>query len=94
MQFIYQFNCKWDHYSTLHEQQDKRQAWTSYSTYLLNLTIHQQGIHYIGIRIFNSLPPYIKDVSNNVKKFEYSLKQFLCIHSFYSLEEYFQHNFL
>jgi hypothetical protein len=48
----------------------------------------------MGIRIFNSIPPYIKDVSNDVKKFEYSLKRFLLIHSFYSLEEYFQHKIL
>jgi hypothetical protein len=45
----------------------------------------------MGIKIFNNLPPYIKDISNNVKKFEICLKQFLHIHAFYSLEEYFQH---
>ena len=47
----------------------------------------------MGIKIFNSLPPYIKDMSNNVKKFEICLKQFLHIqvYSFYSTEEYFQH---
>jgi hypothetical protein len=47
----------------------------------------------MGIKIFNNLPPYIKDISNNVKKFENCLKQFLRVHSFYSLEEYFQHYF-
>ena len=46
----------------------------------------------MGIRIFNNVPPYIKDISNKVKKFENCLKQFLHIHSFYFLEEYFQHN--
>jgi len=46
----------------------------------------------MGIRIFNNLPPYIKEISNNVQKFENCLKWFLHIHSFYSLEEYFQHN--
>jgi len=51
----------------------------------------QRGVHYMGIKIFNNLPPYIKDIANNVKKFEICLKQFLHIHSFYSLEEYFQH---
>jgi hypothetical protein len=56
-----------------------------------NLIIHQRGVHYIGIKIFNNLSPYIKDISNNVKKFEICLKQFLHIHSFYSLEECFQH---
>ena len=41
--------------------------------------------------LLNSLRPYIKDISNNVKKFEICLKRFLHIHSFYSIEEYFQH---
>ena len=45
----------------------------------------------MGIKIFNNLPPHIKDIYNNVKKFETYLKQFLRIHSFYSLEKYFQH---
>jgi len=58
---------------------------------ITNLTVYQRRVHYMGIKIFNSLPPYINDISNNVKKFEICLKQFLHIHSFYSLEEYFQH---
>jgi len=49
---------------------------------IINLTVYQRGVHYMGIRIFN-----------NVKKFENCLKRFLHVHSFYSLEEYFQHNF-
>ena len=48
----------------------------------------------MGIKIFNNLPPYIKDISNNVKTFEICLKRFLHIHSFYSIEEYFQHKSL
>jgi len=36
---------------------------------ITNLTIYQRGVHYMGIKIFNSLPPYIKDISNNVRKF-------------------------
>ena len=45
----------------------------------------------MGIKIFSSLPPYIKDIPNNVRKFEMCLKQFLRIHPFYSIEEYFQY---
>jgi hypothetical protein len=41
-----------------------------------SLTLYQHGIHYMGVRIFNSLPSYIKDMSDNIKKFEHSLKQF------------------
>ena len=55
------------------------------------LTLYQRGVHYMGIKIFNNLPPYIKDVSNNVRKFEICLKRFPRIHSFYSVEEYFQY---
>jgi hypothetical protein len=57
-----------------------------------NFTLYQKGVHHMGIKIFNSLPLYIKDISNNVRKFEISLKQFLHTHYFYSTEEYFQHN--
>jgi hypothetical protein len=46
---------------------------------ITNLTVCQRGIHYIGIRIFNNLPPYIKDISNNIKKSENCLKRFLHI---------------
>jgi len=44
-----------------------------------NFTGHQKEVHYMGIRIFNCLPPYIKHISNNVRKFEIHLKQFLHI---------------
>jgi hypothetical protein len=58
---------------------------------ITDLTVYQRGVHYMGIKIFNNLSPYIKDISNNVKKFEICLKRFLHTRSFYSLEEYFQH---
>ena len=37
-------------------------------------TVYQRGVHYMGIKIFNRLPPHIKDISNNVRKFEICLK--------------------
>ena len=49
------------------------------------------GVHYIGIKIFNNLSPYTKNISNNVRKFEICLKQFLHIHFFYSIAEHFQY---
>jgi hypothetical protein len=58
---------------------------------ITNLTAHQRGVHYMGIKIFNNLAQYIKDISTNVRKFETCLKQFLHMHSFYSIEEYFHH---
>jgi hypothetical protein len=33
----------------------------------------------MGINIFNNLPLYIKDITNNITKFETCLKQFLFI---------------
>ena len=41
---------------------------------ITNLTVYQRGVHCMGIKIFNSLPPYTKDISNNVKKFGICLK--------------------
>jgi hypothetical protein len=43
----------------------------------------------MGIKVYNSLPPEIKDLSQNIKKFKSSLMGFLHQHSFYTLEEYF-----
>ena len=54
-----------------------------------NLSVHQNGTYYSGIRVFNSLPAQIKTVSHNRKQFKRALKNFLCVHSFYTLDEYF-----
>ena len=56
-----------------------------------SLALYQHGVYYMGVRIYNSPPLHINDMSGNIKRFERSLKQFLHIHS-YSLEEYFQYN--
>jgi hypothetical protein len=45
----------------------------------------------MGIRVYNNLPPGIKEESHNPKKFKTCLKHFLYIHYFYSMEEYFQY---
>jgi hypothetical protein len=45
----------------------------------------------MGIRVFNTLPLYLKQMFNNRKGFKTALKDFLTIHSFYTLEEYFEH---
>ena len=58
---------------------------------ITNFTVYQKGVHYMGIRIFNNLPPYIKDISNNVRKFEIYLKQFQHIYYSYCIEECFQY---
>ena len=45
----------------------------------------------MGIKVFNTLPQYIKEISNNSREFETNLKRFLHAHSFYSIDEYFQY---
>jgi hypothetical protein len=58
---------------------------------MTTIATYQKGIHHTGIKIFNSLPQSIEDVSNNARKFENGLKRSLHTHSFYSVEEYFLH---
>jgi hypothetical protein len=57
----------------------------------LNLTRYEQCIYYSGVKIYNNLPPHIKQLLDNPTTFELKLKNFLYLHSFYLLEEYFQH---
>jgi hypothetical protein len=54
------------------------------------LTTYQKGTFYMGIRCFNNLPFEIKALVNNVKLYNVALKMFLYLHSFYSLQEYFE----
>ena len=58
-----------------------------------NLTGFKHGIYYSGVKIFNNLPSYIKQLSDDPRTFELKFKNFLYLHSYYSLEEYFQHQF-
>jgi hypothetical protein len=55
-----------------------------------NLTKYQTGVYYMGLKIFNTLPAYIKQESDNHKKFESLLKKLLYANSFYSLEEFYR----
>jgi hypothetical protein len=57
-----------------------------------NLTAFQKGTYYLGIKVFNSLPPSIKNTVIDMKQFKFALKRFLLLNSFYSLEEYFNYN--
>jgi len=57
-----------------------------------NLSVCQKGTYYIGIIVFNSLPCQIKEISHNRNQFKHALKHFLYFHSFYTLDEYFNHN--
>ena len=56
-----------------------------------NLRGYQQGIYYSGVRVYNNLRSHNKHLSDDTKNFELQFKMFLYLHSFYSLEEYFQY---
>ena len=56
---------------------------------LVNLSKYQKGVYCLGTKVYNNLPQHIKDISSDTKSFEVQLKQFLYLHSFYSLQEYF-----
>ena len=57
-----------------------------------NLSAYQKGTYYSGIKVFNSLPSQIKDLSHNRNQFKRALKNFLYFHSLYTLDEYFSCN--
>ena len=56
----------------------------------VNLTKYQKGVYYLGVKVFNMLPIYIKIKSDNPKKFKLVLQKLLYDNSFYSLDEYFK----
>ena len=53
------------------------------------LSVYQRGAYCTGIRVFNSLPPQIKEVSHKRQQFKRILKEFLYTHSFCTLDQYF-----
>jgi hypothetical protein len=57
----------------------------------VNLTKFHKGPYISGTKAFNHLPPHIKILVNDMKWFKLSLNRFLCHHSFYSIEEYYEH---
>jgi hypothetical protein len=62
-----------------------------YDLHLLqvSLAMYQKGVYCSGIKIFNSLPKAIKDISSEPKKFKTAPKHYLQTHSFYSLDAFF-----
>jgi hypothetical protein len=43
---------------------------------LPSLAKYQKGVYYLGVKVFDWLPSYIKDASNNPKRFKLILKDF------------------
>jgi hypothetical protein len=46
------------------------------------VTKYQKGVYYLGVKVFNMLPPHIKTESDNPKKFKVVLQKFLHENSF------------
>jgi hypothetical protein len=53
------------------------------------LAVFQKGVWYSGIKVYNHLPPTLKQLSRDVLKFKMALKRFLLADSFYTLDEYY-----
>ena len=60
---------------------------------MCKLTVFQKGVYFSSIKLFNHLLLNIKSLSNEIKSFKPTLKMFLNLHSFYSVEEYFKHSY-
>ena len=58
---------------------------------LSKLTVFQRGPYYSGIKAFNNLPSYIKNLLQTKKQFKKALKEFSHFHSFYSLDEFYNY---
>ena len=54
-----------------------------------NLSCFQKGASYSAISIFNSLPRSITNLKNEKTQFKVALKEFLNVHFFYSMDEFF-----
>jgi len=58
---------------------------------IANLSKFNKGAYISDIKVFNHLPQCIKALTNDHKYFKSTLKRFLCHHSFYSVNEYYEY---
>ena len=58
----------------------------------VSMTKYEKGAHYIGCKIYNQLPYYIKDLANNEKILKKILHRFLIDNVFYSTDEFLNFN--
>jgi hypothetical protein len=54
-----------------------------------HLTIRQKGVHYMSVKIFNSLPAFLIDSVRDEQQFIGKLKEILIHNYFYSGDEFF-----
>jgi len=60
----------------------------------VNLYKVQKAVYHSGIKVFNCLPPRIKCLSSDMRKFKSPSKRFFLEGSFYTIQEYFDWNLL
>jgi hypothetical protein len=53
----------------------------------INISKYQKGVYYSGIKLFNNIPPTIKSLNHDIKKFKPALKEHLLAHSYF-IEEF------
>jgi len=58
----------------------------------LMMWVLPNSIHDVGLKVFNSLPTYIKDRQHDVSESEQLVRNFLYCNTFYTLEEHFYYN--
>jgi len=58
----------------------------------VNLTAYKNGTYSTSSKVFNYRPTNVKDLSHNVNQFRLTLKDFHHLHSFYTLEKYFNNS--
>jgi hypothetical protein len=58
----------------------------------MRLTLCQNGVYFNGIRIYNKLPLYLKELVESPKIFNRTFKKYLVSHCFYSLDEFYDVN--
>jgi hypothetical protein len=54
--------------------------------YQINLAKYGNGVYHMAVRIYNGLPDKLKIILNNSNKFKASLKEFLHLNSYYTLD--------
>jgi len=72
----------------IHHIDTRQQA--NFHQHSVNVTKCQKGVYYLGAKVFNMLPSYIKTEFDNPKEFKVVLQNFLYKNSFYTLDEFFE----
>jgi hypothetical protein len=75
--------------SELHEH--KTRLCKNFNLPMVNLAKFDKGVYITGIKVFNQLPHSIKMLANDERGFKSTLKRFLCHHSIYSMNEFYQY---